>query len=165
MTKQSQRTTRRAFLTGTGAALGSLAVSSADAAADEGQSPEINAMHPTPEQMQQYIALDHDGPIVMVNLLKFKPDGGAESYAKYGSAVAPLLKKIGARVLFSGKARLCFIGTADWDWVALVEYPSKAALVEMVSSAEYQAIHHDRAAGLEGQVLYAVAQADLDAIN
>ena len=32
--------------------------------------------------------------IVMVNLLKFKPDGGAEAYGRYAQAVGPLLAKV-----------------------------------------------------------------------
>jgi len=119
---------------------------------------DINAMVPTEEQTQHYLAMETDGPIVMVNLLKFKPDGGAAEYAKYSAGVEPLLKKVGGRVLFSGAARSCLIGNADWDAVALVEYPKKEALMEMISSPEYQAIHHHREAGLEGQVNYAVEQ-------
>ena len=94
----------------------------------------------------------------MVNLLKFKPDGGAAEYAKYGAGVMKLLKKIGARIIFSGQASVCLIGNADWDAVALAEYPNKMALINMVQSAEYQAIHHHREAGLAGQVNYAVIQ-------
>ena len=119
---------------------------------------DINAMLPTDEQNQEFMALDTDGPIVMVNLLKFKPDGGAAEYAKYSAGVAPLLKKVGGRILFSGAAKYCWIGSADWDAVALVEYPNKEALMEMATSPEYRAIHHHRKAGLEGQVNYAVAQ-------
>ena len=52
----------------------------------------------------------------------------------------------------------CWIGKADWDAVALVEYPRKEALLEMIAMPEYQAIHHHREAGLEGQVNYAVEQ-------
>jgi len=121
-------------------------------------SDEINALLPTQEQNQDFMALESDGPIVMVNLLKFKADGGAAHYAKYSAGVAPLLEKVGGRVLFSGAAKCCWIGNADWDAVALVEYPKKESLLEMISLPEYQAIHHHREAGLEGQVNYAVAQ-------
>ena len=37
----------------------------------------LNAMGPTPEQAQAFLALP-DRPVVMVNLLKFKPNGGRE---------------------------------------------------------------------------------------
>lgn len=119
---------------------------------------EINALQPTPEQLQAFLGEDFRGPVVMLNLLKFKPDGGREEYAKYGEGVQPLLAKVGARILFTGDARLCLIGNGDWDAVALVEYPSAQALFQMASSPEYQAIHGHREAGLEGQINYALVQ-------
>ncbi len=132
-------------------ALGSL-LGGADASAQETG---INAMGPTPEQMQQFLALP-ENPVVMVNLLKFKPDGGAEAYARYGAAVTPLLEKVGGKSLFAGRAAMCLVGDAEWDMVALAQYPKPQALIEMVSSPEYQAIHHHREEGLIGQVNYAV---------
>lgn len=147
---------RRKFLVATGAASGMLAMATSASGADEVV--EINAMSPTPEQLQAYLAIDHDGPVVMVNLLKFKPDGGAEEYAKYAAGVQKLLKKIGAKVIFSGTAGACLIGNAEWDAVALVEYPNKMALLKMTQSDEYKAIHHHRKNGLDGQVNYAVIQ-------
>jgi uncharacterized protein (DUF1330 family) len=161
MSETNEQKTRRDFIRGTGIATGAIAIGSAmvgeKAYAHE---IEINAMGPTPEQMQQFLALP-DGPIVMVNLLKFKPDGGAEEYGKYGAKIRPILERIGARILFSGDAKVCMIGAGDWDTIALVEYPDKMALVRMSQSADYQAIHHHRAAGLEGQINYAVVQNDL----
>ena len=118
---------------------------------------EINAMSPTPEQMEAFLAMEHDGPIVMLNLLKFKP-GGAAEYAKYGVEVQKIFKKIGARIIFSGRPTVALIGNADWDAVALAEYPNKMALINMIQSPEYQAIHHHRENGLAGQVNYAVIQ-------
>ena len=118
----------------------------------------LNAMQPSRDQMKGFANLDDDGPIVMVNLLKFKPDGGAAEYAKYSKAVMPLLERVGGRVLFSGTSRFCLIGNADWDAIALVEYPRKEALLEMIAMPEYQQAHVHREAGLEGQVNYAVAQ-------
>ncbi len=116
---------------------------------------EINALSPTPEQMQAFLSLP-DSPVVMVNLLKFKPGGGAEEYAKYAIGVGPLLQKVGAKIVFSGQAAACLIGNGDWDSIALVEYPNPAALLKMVESEGYKAIHHHREAGLKGQVNYAV---------
>jgi uncharacterized protein (DUF1330 family) len=39
-----------------------------------------------------------------------------------------------------------------WDMVAIVEYPSRAAMLQMVQSPEYQAITKHRDAGLAGQL-------------
>ena len=118
---------------------------------------EINAMAPTPEQLEAFGALP-DRPVVMVNLLKFKTGGGAEEYAKYVSGLGPVFDKIGARILFSGQAATCFVGNGDWDEVLLVEYPSPSTLLQMVRSEAYQAVVHHREAGLAGQICYAVVQ-------
>ncbi len=119
-----------------------------------------NKIQPNEKQIEEFQEGDTDTPIYMLNLLKFKPNGGAEEYGKYGEKIQPILKSIGARVIFTGQAKVCLIGAGDWDAVGLVEYPGKMALIKMAQSAEYQAIHHHRAAGLEGQINYAVVQSD-----
>ncbi|MEP0067952.1 DUF1330 domain-containing protein [Pyruvatibacter sp.] len=106
-----------------------------------------------------------DGPIVMVNLLKFREkavyaDGsnpemtGREAYALYGAGVAPLVMKHGGRMIYAGPVSFLTLGRADemWDQVALVEYPKRASLFEMSTSDAYQKISHHRDAGLEGQL-------------
>jgi uncharacterized protein (DUF1330 family) len=118
---------------------------------------EINATRPTPEQMRRFLLLP-DGPIVMVNLLKFKANGGREEYRKYGLKVLPIFERIGARILFAGEAKMCLIGNGDWDQIALVEYPNKTALIKLAVSAEYRAAQKHREAGLEGQIGYVVVQ-------
>ncbi len=54
-----------------------------------------------------------DGPVVMLNLLEFLPDGGAERYAEYGEAVAPLLAGVGGRMLFAGRGSHPLIGSGQ----------------------------------------------------
>ena len=159
MTEEKDNESRRTFLKTGVSAAGGLVLGASMGCTQETQMKvvEINAVTPTSEQMQTFLALP-EGPVLMLNLLKFKPDGGAQEYAKYIEAVGPLLKKNGAKVLIGGEAATCLIGSADWDMIALVEYPTPAALYQMVTSDEYQAIHHHREAGLEGQVLYAVIQ-------
>ena len=39
-----------------------------------------------------------------------------------------------------------------WDMVAIAEYPSRAAMLQMVQSPKYQAITKHRDAGLAGQL-------------
>ena len=159
MTKPADDKSRRSFLKTGASAAGGLVLGATVGCSQEAQMQvtEINAVLPTPEQMQDFLALP-DGPVLMVNLLKFKPDGGSEEYAKYMNGVRPVLQNFGARVLISGEAATCLIGNGDWDMIAVVEYPSPAALFQMVNSDEYQAVHNHREAGLEGQVLYAVLQ-------
>lgn len=86
--------------------------------------------------------------VVMLNLLSFRPDGGRERYEEYGSAVAPLLEEIGGRISFLGEPATALLGEESWDMVALVEYPTRQAFLDMIGSPEYQAIGHLRTEAL-----------------
>lgn len=101
-----------------------------------------------------------DAPIVMVNLLKFKEPDGLDSYLKYGAGVAPLLERAGAKVRYGGSAPAVLLGEDAkpwWDVILVVEYPSPAAFLEMVTSEEYAAVHVHRAAALERGELIATS--------
>ncbi len=89
-----------------------------------------------------------DAPVVMLNLLSFKPDGGQERYGEYGEAVAPLLEKAGGRVVFMGSPASPLLGEDTWDMVLLVEYPTRQAFLDMIASSEYEAIGHLRTEAL-----------------
>jgi uncharacterized protein (DUF1330 family) len=102
-----------------------------------------------------------DGPVAMLNLLDFKPGGGAERYAAYGAAVAPLLERAGGRVIYAGEAATPVIGPSKWDLVLLVEYPTRQAFLEMIGSEEYRAIAHLRADALERSELHPLDATEL----
>lgn len=93
-------------------------------------------------------------PVTMLNLLRFQPDGGRERYAEYGAAVAPLLDGVGGRVVFVGESAPPLLGGDSWDLVALVEYPTRQAFLEMVGSSEYQVIAHLRTEALAAGELH-----------
>ena len=116
-------------------------------AIDETNLPE----RPNPEgfaAFAQRAAKPDDGPVTMLNLLALKPDGGRERYEQYGAAVAPLLARVGGRILYAGAGVPPLLGDDRWDLVALVEYPSRQAFLDMVGSPEYQAIAHLRSEAL-----------------
>ncbi|MBN2297869.1 MAG: DUF1330 domain-containing protein [Deltaproteobacteria bacterium] len=68
-----------------------------------------------------------------------------------------MLKKIGGRLLWMGSMDQVFIGLQKdrWDMVLPVEYPSRKALLQMISTPEYLDAHKDREAGLDNSVLLA----------
>ncbi len=112
-----------------------------------------------PDAFQEFLETsrsDEDGPIVMLNLIALKPDGGLEKYMEYGDAVAPILEGVGGKPAFMGNGNSALIGGGDrrWDMVLLVEYPSRAAFLEMIGSPEYQAIAHLRTEALEASELH-----------
>lgn len=114
-----------------------------------------DAIRPEAQARERLFATDDGGPLVMVNFLKFKPGGGAKEYGRYGSAFAKLLTERGGRFIYTGRVVQRMIGEEEWHAVAVVEYPSRKAFVEITSSAEYQKIHPHREDGLEKTLLYA----------
>jgi uncharacterized protein (DUF1330 family) len=110
---------------------------------------------PTHDQFKALMAQSYKGPIVMVNLLKFKPDGGAESYRKYYEATHDLMAgKAITRVVYRGKGLLPVIGEETWDAIALYEYPSIEAFIEMNRNKAYQAVVPYRTEALLDSRLY-----------
>lgn len=126
------------------------------------------SQYPDPTQIAQLLANDTGGPVVMVNLVKFKPqaDGmdagvsGAEAYMRYGALMRKFVEAKGGRMLYSGRVDRQLIGVSDveFDVVALMEYPSRKAFVEIVSAPEVREFGKHRTAGLEGQWLIATTQ-------
>ena len=124
-----------------------------------------NAVFPGTAQITSFFGGPENGPFVMVNLLKFKEtaeyaDGsdadlsGARAYARYGKAIQACLAAVDGRQIYAGPVTGLMIGEVEelWDMVALVEYPSLAAMQKMMSSPEYRAIEVHRKAGLAGQL-------------
>jgi len=122
----------------------------------------VGAIHPSEPQLQAFLAQPDDGPIVMINLLRWRdraeyPDGagetpcsGQEAYGRYSDAVAPLLAEVGGRPIWIGLARTTLIAPEGeaWDNAILVEYPSRKAFLDMTTSEAYRAVAHHRRAAL-----------------
>lgn len=122
-----------------------------------------NQVHPSPESVQAFVA--SEGPVCMVNLLKFKeraeyPDGrdpqlsGREAYYRYGMEMKKLVEARGGRFLFAASVEGLLLGVVEdlWDEVGIVEYPSARSLVEIASTPEFREIEVHRVAGLAGQL-------------
>lgn len=118
----------------------------------------MNFIEPTGDQIKQFMDLPDDGPVVMVNLLKYRPDGGRESYARYAAATTKCLLAVGGRLIYRGAYRMPLIGDEDWDDILLVEYPSIAAFFDMQRNEDYRAIVHLRTEGLSDSRLWATKQ-------
>ena len=112
-------------------------------------------------------SLPDDGPVVMVNLMRFREqalDGngsGFDAYVRYSKADMPLLKRVGGTVLWAGRvegAALGSLGEGRWDWVAIVHYPSRAAFLTMMTSPEYAVANVVRENGVEDHVILAANQ-------
>ena len=125
----------------------------------------VNKVTPSQEQIEGFMAPGHNGPIYMLNLLKFKEkavykDGreneltGQEAYALYSRGVMKTLATVGGKLVFSGDVSRLMLGEVEdlGDTVAIAQYPSRASMLEMMQLPEYQEISVHREAGLAGQL-------------
>jgi uncharacterized protein (DUF1330 family) len=91
--------------------------------------------------------LEHQGPVVMVNLMRFRErsldgDGsGWEAYLRYSALTVPMIKARGGTLLWTGDAKTVALGAQEghqWDYLALVYYPDVATFIDMMTSADYE---------------------------
>lgn len=115
----------------------------------------MEAEQPNIEQFKELFKNHNEGPVVMLNLLKFKPEGGLASYGRYAQEVEKFMAEVGAKMIFLSKAGELLIGHETWDVVMLVRYTSRKAFLKMTSNPEYLEIHKYREAAIERSVLYA----------
>lgn len=110
---------------------------------------------PTPDDIRRFKAEDDGKPVVMLNLLRYKPDGGRERYGEYAVAVVPFLRAVGGEIVYAGDCQTAAVAPSGhaWDAILLIRYPSRQAFLDMVFNPEYQAITHLRTEGLDEAVL------------
>lgn len=121
----------------------------------------MNYVDPTGDQLQRFMENGPEGPIMMLNLLKFREKAayenesgepertGAEAYVTYSETAVKKVEGVGGGLFFSSPAHAALIGPdGEWDMVALVRYPSREAFLSMVADPEYQACTHHRTAAL-----------------
>jgi uncharacterized protein (DUF1330 family) len=115
------------------------------------------AVDPRGADLKRYLSEDTGGPVVMLNLLRFRPDGGRERYQQYVEHFRRTAAPFGAEVLYAGEGSTALVADAgqSWDAVLLVRYPTRQAFSDMVRDPEYGAGTHLRTEALEEAVLQA----------
>ena len=107
---------------------------------------------------------ESDGPIYMVNLMKYKevaaydsPDApaisGREADDRYNPA--SVLNKIGASIVFVADVMGNHVGDEDWDRIAIVRYATRRSFIEMQNRKDFGEKHVHKAAGMERTTLIA----------
>ena len=109
----------------------------------------------TSADLDRFIAEDDGTPVVMLNLLRFKADGGRERYLEYLGMAASLVARYGAEIVYAGdgSAPLAAEPGQEWDAVALVRYPTRQAFADMVADPDYQKADPVRLSALDEAVL------------
>ncbi len=119
-----------------------------------------NFINPDPERFADLKTLPLDRPVHMLNLVKLRDqaqyeDGhnasGKEAYGEYGRLSAPVFKRVGGNIVWSGRFEFMVIGPPEeiWDVAFIAEYPTGQAFFDMLYDPAYQAIVHHRTAAVE----------------
>ena len=112
-------------------------------------------------------SLPDTGPVVMVNMVRLCEHvgegwgSGWDAYLSYSRATMPLIKARGGTVLWAGRPEAVAFGVPDanrWDYIVLVQYPSHAAFLDMMDSAEYKAANEMRETGVEQHLIIAATE-------
>jgi uncharacterized protein (DUF1330 family) len=124
-----------------------------------------NAVLPNDDQIKGFNEKIEDKPIYMINLLKFRekaiyPDKretnltGEEAYTIYTQEVENHLLNVGGKPVFGGNVERLMLGEVEdlWDKIFIAMYPSRKAMLQMISNPDYIKSAQHRVAGLEGQL-------------
>ncbi|WP_425838974.1 DUF1330 domain-containing protein [Streptomyces fractus] len=118
------------------------------------------AVDPKGTDLKRLLAEDPGGPVVMLNLLRFAPDGRA-LYQEYAQRVEDtFLPRYGGEVVYSGTGGNPLVADDGqaWDAVLLVRYPSREAFARMVADPEYQEVTDLRTRALSEAVLQPLSE-------
>lgn len=97
-----------------------------------------SALTPTTGEVEALREQVGPGPVVMVNLLKFRQPEGLAAFGRYGQITAPLIQRQQGEVLYAGRAGPVIAGREDWDLVILVRFPDIEAFIGLAADPVYQ---------------------------
>lgn len=120
---------------------------------------------PTKEDFAQFRQMQREGPLHMLNLLRFRQEAayedgtvatGVEAYRSYARESGPVFARLGGRQVWLATPELTLIGPSDeiWDLAFIAEYPSVDAFVAMLRDPEYRrAVRHRQAAVADSRLI------------
>jgi uncharacterized protein (DUF1330 family) len=112
------------------------------------------AVDPQGSALARLVKEGPEGPFVMLNLLRFAPDGRA-LYEEYSRRAGAFLARYGGELLYAGDGEDPLVAEQgqSWDAVLLVRYPGREAFSRMVADPGYQEITDLRSRALTEAVL------------
>jgi len=128
----------------------------------------FGGLNPDEAQLRALRESHEEGPLQFVNLLAYRdqavyPEGhelagaglaGIEAYGRYGAVALGHVTRRGGTMTLLNEVRLVLVGRdVPWDQIAVMEYPSIDAFMDMVRDPDYQAALVHRDAGLAETVL------------
>jgi uncharacterized protein (DUF1330 family) len=115
-------------------------------------------VNPSKASLQQLAEQTDDTPVIMLNLLRFRPRGDGTIYSLYGKEAAPEVKKVGSFIGYYGAVitdldpALGF--EASYDAVVMPVYHRRGSYLDLQRSSIYQLAIPYRSAGTSRRTLY-----------
>ncbi len=139
-------------------------------------------LEPTREAGRAFFQRAIAGPVVMLNLLRFRavadyaaspelappaPMSGAEAFERYVAHTLPYLERSGRSLMFAGEGGPFLIGPAEerWDRVMLVRQSSVRSFLAFAEDAGYLAGLGHRTAALADSRLLPLAEMPAQALG
>lgn len=94
-----------------------------------------------------------DERIYMLNVLWFKPNGGAERYREYLKGVNPIASRHGGKKFDSYIPQQELIGELGADLIFIVEWPNSASFEAFLSDPEFRQVRHLREEAITNSLL------------
>jgi uncharacterized protein (DUF1330 family) len=98
----------------------------------------MNPLTPDDATLERLLADARPGPITLLNLLRFRDDGGREAFQRYSAISGPLVVGAGGEPVIFGEAGTVLAGEGAWDTVIAIRFPDVLRFVEMIRSDVYQ---------------------------
>lgn len=102
------------------------------------------------------------GNVVLSEFLRFKKNGGKESYTKFAKNFEKLLKDAGGYVALSVNAEFPVVSQEYWEHFVSIVFPSRKAMEDLLTSDKFLEINVDRINGLDGSLAVAATAVILD---
>ena len=101
---------------------------------------EVLRVNPTDQDIHDIAEVVPAGPVVMLNLFKFKPTIDPRMFlVELRRLNEPFAERAKAEVIYSGPAGHDFLSDEEWDFIILVRYPSYTAFMELVTDPQWAA--------------------------
>jgi hypothetical protein len=98
----------------------------------------MSEANPNMELVEQFRSQAGDGPIVMLNLFKYKSREAWQRFREEAPKITmPILVEVGATIEFGGPVGAEFVVGDEWDSVTAVRYPSFDAFVAVLEHPDW----------------------------
>ena len=124
----------------------------------------VGKINATPAFFEALAKQTDTGPIINLNLLRYRPRGDSSRYNLYGAAAGKGIVGVGGDIIYHGEAitdvNKIFEMSDEWDGVAYAMYPRRTAYLQLQRDTEYQGGIPDRVAGTYERMLYVLSDGD-----